>query len=231
MSLSRSKYGRHTSQLQVNDRTHIPSISAVLKAIHCALINDFEAIFKINSTERSDEYTRIFQIFYANTEALLGNQKQSASKSSNSPSISNYLNLNQNPDFGEQIILITFMLLFDFNLDKMFLNNPIAINFSKDFQLIEVHIVEQLCDNEYSIVLKLLTFIHVLHTIKNQENSLQDDYKRRLTDLIRSEFSIFKVDAVDSNNNVRRTCIFNCFMILLAEISILINQYFQMQTF
>jgi hypothetical protein len=241
MDLSRSKYGRHTSETQLNDRDHVPNISSALIELHENLSNSFILYLKDNPRSRFRELSELFENFYKNSLDLLGTDKTRLNTFSweNGNFIQNdeqhsFFYSRRNIDLSEPIVLATFMVLFDYNFNDLMLPNSIAIVFARDLSMIKVHIYEQLLGNEFSLILKILSFIYVLHLFKNDENSLQDAYKKRLTDLIKSEFSLFKVkDNEQSGNNDyvnnNRTCIFDCFMLSIFEIGILANQYFDMR--
>jgi hypothetical protein len=246
MDLSRSKYGRHTSETQLNDRDHIPNIASSLMSLHDNLVHTISSVYKDNVHAKFDQLTNLFFDFYQNALYLLGSDKIRDSKSESKTQTSQDDSLSEifykNESLIVPVALATFLELFDLKCPGLLQTNALAVLYANDLRLIINHIREQLYGNEFSTILKILCFIYALHMFKSKESLVQDAYKKRLSDLIKSEFALFKYNNLDNSaqpddydscnrNFLNHTCYFNSFMLSLVEIGILANQYFKIRLF
>jgi hypothetical protein len=147
------------------------------------------------------------------------------------------------------MILTIYLTLF--TEKEYFFENQIYFKFSNDFRKIIEHMNEQLCTNEFGIKLKIMVFIQLINSMEPKSKQSGTIRKKRLTDLIKSEFSQFKfstqkydvnVDGVfridqalcgshhDDEKSLNQDA-FNSFLLLIIESQVLINQYFNMSKF
>ncbi len=247
MDLSRSKYGRHTSETQLNDRDHIPNISSSLIGLHENLLSSIGSLYKDNVHAKCDQLASLFDDFYQNSLYLLGSDKIRDLKMDLRAQTSQDDSTNEifykNANLVVPVTLATFLELFDYKCINLLQTNTIAVMYANDLRLIINHIREQLNGNDFSTILKILCFIYALHMFKSKENLVQDAYKKRLSDLIKSEFALFNYNGnnlhAQQNTSdydgcdrsfLNHTCYFNSFMLSLVEIGILANQYFKIRS-
>jgi hypothetical protein len=142
------------------------------------------------------------------------------------------------------MILTVYLTLF--NDIQYFFENQIYFKFSNDLRKIIVHMNQQLCANEFSIKLKIMVFMYLINSMESKAKSNITISKKRLTDLIKSEFSQFKFNSTltcnfsgglvsgmadctqpDDEKNSNQDA-FNAFLLLIIECQVLINQYFNL---
>ena len=219
MDLSRRKFGRHTNETQTNSSQYVPNISSALIHTYQELFNSMQMFFhNYNLFEKVNEFKLLFERFNQKCVSIIGVNKVDTIGE-------NDFLVNQH---ARQQLLDTILSIIFFNLfgiTNINFQNFIYYQFSQDLNCILKHIKEQLFENEFTLLLKNFCFIYIMDSIENIAKNVfiikEDSFKKRLIDLIKSEFTSFRF----KEKNDDSICYINDFLLLIVEIEILINQY------
>ncbi|CAF0795306.1 unnamed protein product [Brachionus calyciflorus] len=203
MGMSRSRFGRHTTQAGSN---YAPNISESL----CSLITNLKQTclkskidFSILNNLIVDFYRKTIKLLQSSNsiEEEITNLEFSLQVDSPLSELSYLINQNK-PSLVKlpDCVLVLFCVLFDINIssaDKRIQNTIIEFNYY--LQMTEEKILKT---NQFVLILKIGLFFKVLRHLLTQNNPsvLKDDpFDKRITDLMRSEFAMFKFESDDSS--------------------------------
>ena len=200
MSMTRSRYGRHTER---ETSSYLPNINESLSYLveqvrtkfnqqiqSMAVLNDlivefyFKSIKLLKIIETSEEDLGIDLTFF-NTDFM------DFSTSRVPEDVASH-----------KIILpkcIILLFCFLFEMSPEFINDPyfveILIDFRNFLNFIQQHI---LFENKFVQMLKIGLFIKTLRILFEDDPTKEDPIDKRITDLMRSEFALFKFNSNDS---------------------------------
>lgn len=205
MAMSRSRYGRHTSQLGSN---YAPNVAESL----CSLVANLQQIClksKIDLTILND----LILDFYNKTKKLLTASNSTEEQITNlefslqidSPlSELSYL-INQTKNVSVQnlklpaCLVVLFCVLFDIQINAADQKQLAMVN---DYTIFLHKIDEQILKkNQLVLILKIGLYFKLLNDLLTDLPSTKEDpYDKRITDLMRSEFALFKFESTETAN-------------------------------
>lgn len=212
MAMNRSRFGRHTQQTSSN---YSPNISESL----CCLINNLKIVYT-NQSISLNMLSNLILDFYRKTTSLLTSPNESkddlefslqevSSSSSSTGSILpdsplselSYLltnNTNNDRHQEEQLniiklpnsFLVMFCVLFEIKISSSDLELTQLINQSEQFlRLVDEKILQS---NKFVPILKIGIFYQCIRPLIEKSFIKDDPVLKRITDLMRSEFALFK---------------------------------------
>jgi hypothetical protein len=208
MSMTRSRYGRHTERISSN---YVHNISESL----CSLIEELKTSVKLKNIDFIHLNDLIVN-FYLKSKQILKNVNTNEDSSdasnlsinSNSPlsELSSILTSSSTPieSYSTEITLpnsfiILFCVLFDLK-SKLILDNHFEV-ISNEYEYF-IHFVREkiLIDNEFGLMLRIGVFIKCLRVLLETKPTKDDLIDKRLSDLMRSEFALFKMNTNDTTS-------------------------------
>ena len=204
MAMSRSRYGRHTSQLGSN---YAPNVSESL----CTLVVNLQQIClksKINLSILND----LIVDFYRKTKKLLTASSSIDEQITNlefslqadSPlSELSYL-INQTKSTTSQCLklpnclVVLFCVLFDIQINSADERQQLMVNdFVNFLQKVDEKVLRK---NQLVLILKIGLYFKIINNLLNNLSLTKDDpYDKRISDLMRSEFALFKFESNEIN--------------------------------
>ena len=208
MSMTRSRYGRHTERISSN---YVHNISESL----CSLIEELKTSVKLKNID-FNHLNDLIVNFYLKSKQILKNintnedssDASNLSISSNSPlsELSSILTSSSTSteSYSTEITLpnsfiILFCVLFDLK-SKLMLDNHFEV-ISNEYEYF-IHFVKEkiLIDNEFGLMLRIGVFIKCLRVLLETKPTKDDLIDKRLSDLMRSEFALFKMNTNDTTS-------------------------------
>ncbi len=200
--MTRSRYGRHTERIS---SSYLPYTSESL----CSLIDKLKGFVKLKSIT-FDCLNELTVNFYLKSIKLLENVNTDTDSGNLrlpcEPPLSEISSIISSPSYySNEIqlpnsILILFCVLFN-------LKAKLAFNFTqfdeifKEFEyFVQFVRINILLGNEFGPMLRIGIFIKVLRIILEAKPCKNDIIDKRVTDLMRSEFALFKINSNDTTS-------------------------------
>jgi hypothetical protein len=195
MSMSRSRYGRHTDNMSTNG-TYSTNISDSL----CALVTTLKS--NLHMCKDSNQFNDLIIQFYSNSLELLNKLDSSNPKSNdlifNNASDNRLHKFLPNEHFKlPNSVLILFCVLFNL---KFYINainsdlNQILNEYEVFLQFVNENVLHK---NEFGLILKIGLFLKMMLNLFARKKVDQESnalLEKRLNDLMRAEFTLFKAN-------------------------------------
>jgi hypothetical protein len=213
MSLSRSRFGRQTHQKPVTTSSYTFNLTESF----VSLLNETTGKILANTSPTLTSLNKQILEFYSYTIRLLSTEPSS---SSTNHSLSNLTSITQGAINLPECVLILFCVLFGIHCEPFGFGE--RLNSIRNQHMTHIHLIQQsvLRQNPFMCIFKIGIFMRVVRMLFETEPVKDDVHHRRLTDLMRSEFSVFKFDDGANDHAVQAN-----FSLLLSSASQLLFKH------